>query len=103
MHCASGCASASCHPTNRRPRRNGDAGRRGPAEAAMTERWVPGATYRVQLHKGFGFDDAAAVVPYLKALGVDTLYTSPFLRARSESTHGYDVSDHAALNPALGG
>ncbi len=69
----------------------------------MSRRWVPGATYRVQLRREFTFDDAAAVVPYLARLGVDTLYTSPFLRARPESTHGYDVSDHNALNPSLGG
>jgi len=51
----------------------------------------------------FGFDDAARIVPYLKALGISHLYASPFLKARAGSTHGYDVVDHAALNPELGG
>ncbi len=29
------------------------------------------STYRLQLHRGFDLDAAAAVVPYLRALGVD--------------------------------
>ena len=44
---------------------------------------VPLATYRLQLTKDFGFDDAAALVPYLKALGISHLYASPFLKARA--------------------
>ena len=30
------------------------------------------------------------------------MYASPFFRAAPGSTHGYDVSDHNALNPELG-
>jgi (1->4)-alpha-D-glucan 1-alpha-D-glucosylmutase len=63
----------------------------------------PLATYRLQLTPGFGFDDAAALVPYLKALGISHVYASPFLKARSGSPHGYDVVDHNAFNPELGG
>jgi (1->4)-alpha-D-glucan 1-alpha-D-glucosylmutase len=63
----------------------------------------PIATYRVQLNASFGFDRAAAIIPYLKALGVSHLYASPFLKARAGSTHGYDVVDHNAFNPELGG
>ena len=51
------------------------------------------ATYRVQLHKGFTLDDAAAIVPYLAKLGISHLYCSPYLQARSGSTHGYDVQE----------
>ena len=64
---------------------------------------IPLATYRLQLTPDFGFDDAAALVPYLKALGISHLYASPFLKARAGSTHGYDIVDHNALNPELGG
>jgi (1->4)-alpha-D-glucan 1-alpha-D-glucosylmutase len=64
---------------------------------------IPTATYRLQLRAGFGFDQAAAVVPYLKALGISHLYASPFLKARAGSTHGYDIIDHNALNPEFGG
>lgn len=64
---------------------------------------IPLATYRLQLNKDFGFDAAARLVPYLKALGVSHLYASPFLKARAGSQHGYDIVDHGALNPEFGG
>ena len=70
---------------------------------------VPVSTYRVQLrppagtHPGFGFDDAAAVVPYLADLGVTHLYCSPWLQAAPGSAHGYDVIDHGVVNAELGG
>jgi (1->4)-alpha-D-glucan 1-alpha-D-glucosylmutase len=64
---------------------------------------IPIATYRLQLSADFDFDAAAAVVPYLKALGITHLYASPFMRARKGSTHGYDVTNHAEFNPELGG
>lgn len=63
---------------------------------------VPCATYRVQFHKGFTFEQATQAVPYLKALGISHLYSSPYLRARPGSTHGYDIVDHGALNPEVG-
>ena len=70
---------------------------------------VPVSTYRVQLrpptgeHPGFGFDDAAEVVPYLALLGITHLYCSPYLQAAPGSAHGYDVVDHSQLNDELGG
>jgi (1->4)-alpha-D-glucan 1-alpha-D-glucosylmutase len=64
---------------------------------------IPIATYRVQLTARFDFDAAAAIVPYLKALGITHLYASPFMKARHGSTHGYDVVDHTSFNPELGG
>ncbi|MGZ5960094.1 MAG: alpha-amylase family glycosyl hydrolase, partial [Rhizomicrobium sp.] len=64
---------------------------------------VPLATYRLQLTKDVGFDQAALLVPYLKELGITHLYASPFLKARLGSTHGYDIVDHEQLNPELGG
>ncbi|HEY1326124.1 MAG TPA: malto-oligosyltrehalose synthase [Casimicrobiaceae bacterium] len=63
---------------------------------------IPRATYRVQLHRGFTFRDARAIVPYLARLGISHLYASPFLKARPGSTHGYDIVDHEALNPEIG-
>lgn len=63
----------------------------------------PIATYRVQLHAGFTFDDASAVAPYLAELGVSHLYCSPFLLAGRGSKHGYDIVDHARVNDELGG
>src|SRR5687768_17185137 len=63
---------------------------------------IPRATYRLQLHKDFTFTDAAAVVPFLAALGISQVYCSPSLRARPGSTHGYDIVDHNAFNPEIG-
>jgi (1->4)-alpha-D-glucan 1-alpha-D-glucosylmutase len=62
-----------------------------------------GATARLQLHRDFTFDDAAACVPYLADLGITHLYTSPILRAHPGSMHGYDIVDHGMVNPELGG
>jgi (1->4)-alpha-D-glucan 1-alpha-D-glucosylmutase len=64
---------------------------------------LPLATYRLQLTADFGFERAAEVVPYLKALGISHVYASPFMKARRGSTHGYDIIDHTKLNPELGG
>jgi (1->4)-alpha-D-glucan 1-alpha-D-glucosylmutase len=61
------------------------------------------ATYRLQLHAGFTFDDVASIAPYLKDLGISHVYLSPFLQAMPGSTHGYDVVDHGRLNVELGG
>lgn len=63
---------------------------------------VPLATYRLQFNRDFTFDDATTLVPYLKTLGVSHVYASPYLKARPGSTHGYDITDHNALNPEIG-
>ncbi len=42
------------------------------------------------------------IVPYLAELGISDVYCSPYLRARPGSRHGYDIVDHAALNPEIG-
>jgi (1->4)-alpha-D-glucan 1-alpha-D-glucosylmutase len=63
---------------------------------------APRATYRLQLRAGFGFSEAASVAAYLARLGVSHVYLSPFFKARPGSSHGYDIIDHAELNPELG-
>src|SRR5713226_2308882 len=62
----------------------------------------PGATYRLQFHAGFTFKDACRLVPYLHDLGITDCYASPYLKARPGSQHGYDITDHQALNPEIG-
>lgn len=70
----------------------------------MTQRMpLPVVTYRLQLHAGFTFAEAEALVPYLAALGVTDCYTSPVSTATPGSTHGYDVCRHTEINPELGG
>jgi (1->4)-alpha-D-glucan 1-alpha-D-glucosylmutase len=64
---------------------------------------VPEATYRVQLHSGFRFDQLAAIIPYLRDLGISDIYASPIFLATPGSTHGYDVSDTNEVSPELGG
>jgi (1->4)-alpha-D-glucan 1-alpha-D-glucosylmutase len=61
------------------------------------------ATYRLQLHSGFGFDDAAEVCGYLRSLGITHVYCSPYLQAAPGSTHGYDVVNPGRVNDELGG
>ncbi|MGW5239168.1 malto-oligosyltrehalose synthase [Monashia sp. NPDC004114] len=69
----------------------------------MRGREVPVSTYRLQLEPGFAFDDAAAQVDYLAALGISHLYLSPVLQAAPGSLHGYDVVDPTRLSDDLGG
>lgn len=64
---------------------------------------TPRATYRVQFSAQFTLSDGARLVPYLARLGISHLYSSPLLQARRGSTHCYDVVDHSAINPELGG
>lgn len=68
----------------------------------MTRR-TPSSTYRLQLHKGFTFDDASAIAQYLHDLGLSHVYSSPYLQAAPGSMHGYDVVDHQRINEELGG
>lgn len=63
---------------------------------------VPLATYRLQFNRGFRFQDARQLVPYLEQLGISHVYASPILQARRGSTHGYDVTNPLRLNPELG-
>ncbi len=63
---------------------------------------VPVATYRLQLNGDYGFDAARQLLPYLRDLGITHVCSSPYFRAREGSRHGYDITDHNALNPELG-
>ncbi len=70
--------------------------------APAVEAVIPLATYRLQFHRDFTFNDATALLPYLQRLGVSHCYASPYLKARAGSQHGYDIVDHNALNPEVG-
>jgi (1->4)-alpha-D-glucan 1-alpha-D-glucosylmutase len=62
----------------------------------------PLSTYRFQFHAGFRFENARQLVGYLHALGVSHVYSSPILKARVGSMHGYDITDHNQINPEIG-
>jgi (1->4)-alpha-D-glucan 1-alpha-D-glucosylmutase len=64
---------------------------------------MPTATYRLQFRGGMTLAQAAALTPYLSALGVSHLYASPLFTAVPASTHGYDGIDFERIDPALGG
>src|SRR6478735_2520348 len=72
-------------------------------ERMPQQRRLPRSTYRLQITPGFTLDDAASVVDYVHALGADWIYLSPLLAAEDGSDHGYDVTDHALVDPARGG
>lgn len=72
-------------------------------QAAAALRRERHATYRLQLGSALGFDAVAALGLYLDALGVSDAYLSPCFRCGPGSSHGYDVTDHNAFNPEIGG
>ncbi|MBN2032416.1 MAG: malto-oligosyltrehalose synthase [Deltaproteobacteria bacterium] len=63
---------------------------------------IPTATYRLQLHKGFGFKALQEILSYLAELGISDVYASPIFRVREGSLHGYDIVNQGELNPELG-
>ena len=63
---------------------------------------TPTSTYRLQITEDFDLVAAARQLSYLHELGVDWVYLSPLLASESGSEHGYDVSDHRAIDPSRG-
>ena len=61
------------------------------------------SVYRLQLTPQFTLSDASAIVPYLRELGIDAVYASPFFEARPGSTHGYDNTSPHRIREELGG
>jgi (1->4)-alpha-D-glucan 1-alpha-D-glucosylmutase len=64
---------------------------------------IPVSTYRLQFNREFTFAEARALADYFRELGVTDYYSSPILQARPGSRHGYDIVDHARVNPEAGG
>ncbi|GAA4298721.1 malto-oligosyltrehalose synthase [Nibribacter koreensis] len=62
----------------------------------------PVATYRLQFHKAFTFQDFERILSYLQKLGVSTIYASPVFEATPGSTHGYDGVNPHRINPEIG-
>src|SRR5258708_1403564 len=63
---------------------------------------IPLSTYRVQLGPDLTLDQVQTLLSYLDKLSISDVYLSPLFRARAESSHGYDVVDHGAIDPAIG-
>jgi (1->4)-alpha-D-glucan 1-alpha-D-glucosylmutase len=64
---------------------------------------IPVSTYRLQFNREFTFGQAHALADYFAELGVTDYYSSPVLKARPGSGHGYDIVDHTQINPEAGG
>lgn len=63
---------------------------------------TPNSTYRLQITEDFDLVAAARILAYLSELGIDWVYLSPLLASETGSDHGYDVSDHRAIDPSRG-
>src|ERR1044072_5017625 len=63
---------------------------------------IPVSTYRLQFNREFTFEQARALAEYFRELGVTDYYSSPILKARPGSMHGYDIVDHTQVNPESG-
>lgn len=61
---------------------------------------IPSSLYRLQLTESLNFKEAKKLLPYIKELGFEGVYTSPFFAAHS--SHGYDIVDPNRINPLLG-
>ncbi|WP_299701631.1 malto-oligosyltrehalose synthase [uncultured Pontibacter sp.] len=64
--------------------------------------YIPSSTYRLQLSPKFKLRDLKRILPYLRELGISTIYAAPFFTARPGSEHGYDVTDPHQINPDVG-
>jgi len=73
-----------------------------PEAKALQLAEIPQGTYRFQFNQHFTFQNAIALIPYLKKLGITHCYASPLFKARPGSLHGYDIIDHSQLNPEIG-
>lgn len=62
----------------------------------------PVATYRVQFHKEFSFNEFEKIIEYLQKLGISTVYASPIFESTSGSVHGYDVLNPHNINAEIG-
>lgn len=60
------------------------------------------STYRIQFHSEFTFAELKRILPYLKTIGIKTIYASPIFQAVHGSTHGYDCTNPNVINPEIG-
>ena len=73
------------------------------AGSGTSDAMAPTSTYRLQVTAEFPLTSAAEIVDYLAELGVGAVYVSPLLTSTRGSQHGYDVTDHATVDPDRGG
>lgn len=64
--------------------------------------YVPASVYRLQLNHKFTFKHAEKLIPYLKKLGIDAVYCSPYFESIAGSMHGYNVANPNVINEEIG-
>ncbi len=62
----------------------------------------PVSTYRLQLNDSFTLAHVENLLPYLRDLGITTIYAAPIFEATPGSTHGYDGVDPSRIAPEIG-
>lgn len=62
----------------------------------------PLSTYRLQFNSQFTFKNANDLVEYWHGLGISHCYSSPVMKAKSGSLHGYDITDPGEFNSEIG-
>ncbi|MCF7853043.1 MAG: malto-oligosyltrehalose synthase [Simkaniaceae bacterium] len=62
----------------------------------------PVNAYRLQLGPHFKIKDAIRVISYLKSLGIDTVYTSPYFEIPKGSNNPYLITSPNRLNTLIG-
>ncbi|SFE40565.1 maltooligosyl trehalose synthase [Chitinophaga sp. CF118] len=62
----------------------------------------PSATYRLQFHAGFTFQQLLTILDYLHDLGISTIYASPVFKTAPGNENGYNITDPHQINPAIG-
>lgn len=68
----------------------------------MNSARIPISTYRLQFNHDFTFKQAIELIDYFHDLAITDIYASPIMKARVDSTHGYDSIDLAKINPEIG-
>lgn len=64
---------------------------------------IPTSSYRLQLSKDFDFAKAADLLPYLKELGVEMVYTSPYFEVVKGLNNPYMIISFHQISSELGG
>jgi len=64
---------------------------------------IPTSSYRLQLSKAFDFEKATDLLPYLKDLGIEMVYTSPYFEIVKGSNNPYMIISSLDICKDLGG
>jgi (1->4)-alpha-D-glucan 1-alpha-D-glucosylmutase len=64
---------------------------------------IPVSSYRLQLSKNFCFEKVVGILPYLKELGIEMVYTSPYFERVKNSSNPYLITTPLSIAKELGG